>query len=32
MTATGDVASLRSDKNILELVMTLQYIDYTKNH
>lgn len=32
MTAIGDVASLRSDENILELVMTLQYIDYTKNH
>ena len=30
MTATGDVASLRSDENILELVMTLQYIDYIK--
>lgn len=30
MTATGDVASLRSDENILELVMTLQYIDYMK--
>ena len=32
MTTIGDVASLRSDENILELVMTLQYIDYTKNH
>lgn len=30
MTAIGDVASLRSDENILELVMTLQYIDYMK--